>query len=126
VKDKGSAIAETRSSQIWLRDDGIVQVRVNRGVEIELEDAEEILAVLQALSGGRRPMLLDYRWSHSLTLEARIRLLQPPVITALAMLAWTHIARISCEFLLSTSSPPYPARVFTSEEEAILWLKQYV
>jgi hypothetical protein len=126
VEGKRNAISETRSSQIWLRDDGIVQVRVKRGVEIELEDAEEILAVLRTLSGGKRPMLLDYRWSHSLTLEARIRLLQPPVITALAMLAWTHIAQISCEFLLSNSNPPYPARVLTSEEEAIFWLKQYV
>jgi hypothetical protein len=117
---------ETRTSQVWLREDGIVQVRVKRGVEIEREDADEILDVLRTLSGGRRPMLLDYRWSHSLTLEARIRLFELPVITALAMLAWTHIARISCEFLLSTSNPPYPARVFTSEEEAILWMKQYV
>jgi len=70
-------------------------------------------------------MLLDYRWSHSLTHEARVRLFEPHVISALAMLAWTRIARITCEFLLATSKPPYPAKVFTSEQEAVLWLNQY-
>ena len=117
---------ETRTSRVWVREDGIVQVRVKRGIEIDLEDATEVLDAIRQLAGGKRPMLLDYRWSHSLTHEARVRLFEPQVISALGMLAWTRIARITCEFLLATSKPPYPAKVFTSEQEAVLWLKQYL
>jgi hypothetical protein len=117
---------DTRTAQVWVRPDGILQLRIKKGIEIDIEDAEELVTAVRKLSGGRRPVLLDYRWSHSLTHEAQIRFFEPHDITALAIVVWTRITRIASEFLLGAVKAPYPARVFTCEEEAVLWLSQYL
>jgi hypothetical protein len=117
---------DARTAHVWMRPDGILQLRVKRGIEIDLDDARELMQAVRALAGGKHPVLLDHRWSHSLTHEAQIRFFEPKDITALAIVAWTRIARIASEFLLGAVKAPYPARVFTSEEEAVLWLSQYL
>ncbi|HKI53837.1 MAG TPA: hypothetical protein VJ987_06905, partial [Anaerolineales bacterium] len=62
----------TRVANIWLREDGIVQIVVDPGCEYTLADTREGFEAIVKLSNGkRRPLLADGRNLKSLDSAAR-------------------------------------------------------
>lgn len=116
----------TRTERIWLQDD-VVRCVVLPTTSHTLADARENDAAVTSLASGRRlPMLLDTRASRGLDRDARLYYVRPEAarqLAALAMLIDSQIGRILGNFFMTVNKPPFPLRLFTSETDAILWLK---
>ncbi len=127
MKDDGAI--ETRTSRIWLGDDQIMRVRVAKGAEQKLEDAvENIFAMAELSSGKRLPAIIDISESKSIARDARNYYASEKAVEvelALALVIGSPLSRLMGNFFLGLNKPPYPTRLFTSEQEAIAWLKGF-
>lgn len=116
----------TRTERIWC-EDGIVRCVVLPTPTHTLADAHENTRAVASLSEGRRvAMLLDTRASRGLEREARQYYVRPEaaeLLSALALLIDSEMGRMFGNFYMRVNRPPFPLRLFTSETEAIAWLK---
>ena len=124
------AIIKTRIASVWLDNDGIIRSVLVPHAEVTLEGAEETAAAYQQVSQGiPRPLLTDSRLVKSVDRPSRIYGTSDAVasvVSALAVLIASPVSRIVGNFFLRVNKPPYPMRLFTSEEEAIEWLKGFI
>ena len=113
----------------YVVDDGIVRSTVLPGTEETLADAiENVRAGGQLLGGRPRLVLDDSRHIKSIDREARAYYAGPEstrMVLAAAVLIGSPIQRIIGNFFLKLNQPPFPARLFTSEAEALAWLKSF-
>jgi hypothetical protein len=119
---------ETRAAVVWIDDDGICHLDY-RGVPSEtLEDSKEVFEAIKTLLGGARaPHLIDIRESRSISRESRSFYgsdLMKEVVTRGALLVKSGISRALGNFFLGVVGPATPVRLFTSEPEALDWLKE--
>ena len=122
-------IVHTRVEQLWLDDEGILHVVVKPGAEIHLDDAKETVAQLDRLAGGkRRPVLVDMTHLRSMDRDARLHVAGPAtakVEIAAALLVGSPLAKAVGNFFMGINKPLIPTRLFTSQEDAIAWLREY-
>lgn len=119
---------QIRTGKLWLDDEGILHVRHEPGVVITLEDAIEQIRVARQVSNGKRvPYLVDMRAIKFTEQAARDYFGGPE-----GNMTWSR-----CALLVGGASSvavgnmwvaihdhmEAPARVFSSESEAIAWLK---
>ncbi len=120
----------TRVNKVSLGEDGIVRVIHLPGVEVTLEDAKETMAAYLKLNKGkRRPLFVDTKTMKSLAREARQYYAGEEaamVASAVAIIVGTPVSRVLGNFYLGLSNPHLPSRLFSSEEEALTWLKEYL
>jgi hypothetical protein len=120
----------TRVSKVWLGEDGIARVIHVPGAEVTLEAAKETMAAyLKIYKGKRRPLFVDTKTMRSLAREARQFYAgeeAAKVANAVALIVATPVSRVLGNFYLGISKPHLPSRLFSSEEEALNWLKGYL
>ena len=119
----------TRTAIQWLDDDGIGR-RVNLPDSNEtLSDAIENIAACTELSGGRSTLaLIDGRNMKSITKEAREYYTGEETVKitkACALLVSSPLTRTIGNFFFKINKPKYPMKLFSSEIEAIAWLKGF-
>ena len=121
---------ETVKSRLWLGDDGIVRIIWIPGAEVTLEDAQETMAAYLKLNmGKRRPLLVDTKTMKSLARGARQYYASEEaakVASAVALIIGTPVSRVLGNFYLGVSHPKLPTRLFSSEHDALEWLKGYL
>lgn len=121
---------ELRSLSLVFEDNGIVICRVKPGASLELADAEEQIRVMGSINGGiRRPVLVDMGAMHSISRDCRRYFSGPEsakVESAVALLVKSPLARAIGNFFMGVNKTPYPTRLFTSEPEAMAWLRHFV
>lgn len=126
VKAVGEVI-ETAISTVWRGSDGICRIIIHEGAEIEIEEMKESVAVRNQLIGNKRaPVLNDMRRIRSVTREARSFPSQPEnanYVLAMAILQNSAVTQIIGNLFVNFSKPPYPTKLFASEEDAIRWLR---
>ena len=119
-----------RVAGLWLGEDGIVRIIHVPGAEVTLEDAKEtMLAYLQIRQDKRRPLFVDTRTMKSLAREARKYYAgdeAAKVASAVAIIVGTPVSRVLGNFYLGLSNPHLPSRLFSSDDEALEWLKGYL
>ena len=125
------AVIDTRTNRNWLRSDGILQSETLPGASQSLADARENLTAYVQLAGGRRrPLLMDMRTvSGPLDRTAREYFAGPQyaaVVSATALLVGSPVGRLIGSFVLRLTRPVSPGRIFTSESEALAWLKGFL
>jgi len=129
MKTPGKAL-KTPAYTTWMGDDGIARTIVKEGLEIGIKEAlENTTAVSSLFKGKNFPLLVDSRDIKYITKEARDHFSmrnRESVVNALAILIHSPLSRIIGNFFMGLNKPRVPARLFTSEEEALLWLKKYV
>ena len=117
-------------AKLWLGDDGIVRIIHVPGAQLTLEDAKETMAsYLKLYKGKRRPLLVDTKTMKSMTRETRQYYAgaeAAQVASAAAIIVGTPVSRVLGNFYLGLSNPHLPSRLFTSEDEAMEWLKGYI
>jgi hypothetical protein len=122
-------VIETRTAKIWVGVDGIMRVISLPNVDVDLADMKEINEHLVRLSGGKKiPVFDDIRGVKSITREARLFTSSAEAVQvsqAAALLIGSPVSSIIGNFFLGINKPPYPTRLFTSEEAAIKWLKGF-
>ena len=121
---------ELRSQIIWIDSDGILRTQVKPHVEITIEDAREALDRMRELSAGKKhPVLVDLTSCKGIDREARTYYAGEETAKlglAAALLIGSPLARAIGNFFLGINKPVFPARLFTSEAEAIAWLKGFM
>ena len=119
-----------RAARLWLGDDGIVRIIWGPGAEVTLEDARESMAAYLKINEGRkRPLLVDTKTMKSLARGARQFYAgeeAAQVASAVALIVDTPVSKVLGNFYLGISNPLLPTRLFTSEDEALQWLKGYI
>lgn len=116
----------TRTAKISLREDGILQFVYLPQAQESLADAQENVRAGERLSPGRRPLLVDIRPMQHIEREARAYYSGLQSITARALLVGSPVTRVIANFFISINRPVIPTKLFTSETEAVVWLRNFV
>ena len=122
-------VIETGTARIWLREDGIVHAVDLGKSQVTLSDAkEDVATVLKVAKGNRLPILIDITAVKSVTREARHYYRHEAGINAAAaaIIVGSAVSRIIANFVIGLDKPIVPARIFTSEDKAIEWLKGFL
>jgi hypothetical protein len=122
------AIASS-SGHTWLDEDGII-IAIGSNQQIHtLEDAIANTKINAALAGGtRRPFLIEMTKVKTMSSEARAFYAGPEPkksISAVAMVTRSSVGKAVANFFLLLTTPSIPTRMFTSMDEAKVWLRKY-
>jgi hypothetical protein len=94
------------------------------GVQITGVLAVAAMSAVDDFNGDRgRPLLVDMSGVAALAREARAVFTRPCSATRVAILGVSSVDRVIATFGLRLSNPPMPARFFTSEPDALIWLR---
>jgi len=117
-------------ARIWVGEDGICRIIWAPGAEVTLQDAQEAMAAYKKISKGKRlPLFIDTKTMRSLSREARRYYASQEAAasaSAAAIIVGTPVSKVLGNFYLGLSNPLLPSRLFSSEDEALAWLKGYV
>ncbi|MCD6067445.1 MAG: hypothetical protein K0S33_2271 [Bacteroidetes bacterium] len=114
----------------WIREDGVACTKVKAGSEVTVELARENSnAVNSLLQTKKRPLLVDARGIKSMTRDARNQFSTKGRETqtlAFGILIGSQVSKVIGNFFMGINKPAVPTRLFDKEEEAIVWLKQFL
>lgn len=116
-------------ANVWLGDDGILQLRYHPGAEITIMEAKMVgEAIIHASKGSKHPLYADMRGLKSMSREARVYFASEELTKWTSAVATRDslISKVIVEFYLKLNKPPYPMKYFSSEDKAIKWLKEFV
>ena len=120
----------TRVNKVWLGEDGIVRIIHVPGAEVTLEDCKETMAAYLKLNKGKRlPLFVDTRKMKSFSRAGRQYYSGEEaalVASAAAIIVDTPVSKALGNFYLGVSNPHLPSRLFSSDSEALEWLKGYL
>ena len=122
----GVAVA---SPEVWLGEDGILRVDYGAFNVITLAVVQSAYAQQRKISQEKLPVMIrgggvgsvDYaaqRFASGLEMCA--------VTAARGVLVSTTLEKHLCQMFLAYHQPPYPTKMFTTEVDAVSWLKTYV
>ncbi len=122
-------VVSTRTQKIWLGEDGIIRCVALFTPTHTLADAKENVAItLKLAQGKKRPLLIDIRQAKFVDRESRAYYAGPEnakVALAAAFLIASPLSKMIGNFFLRLNKTRFPTRLFTSEAEAIEWLKGF-
>ncbi len=117
-------------SSLWLDSDGVARVDVARGARLEAEHAEELLSALGALChGGPTPLVSDIRGLCAASREFRERMAGEQaerLICASALIVDTPVSKVIGAFFLRLNAQLYPTRIYTDEDAASCWARDFL
>ena len=123
-------IIKTRTANIWLDELGIIHAVVNDDVELTLDDAiENVEGIKKVAKKVPVVVLSDIRNISSASKEHRNYFSSEKaaeVIGAVAMLINSPLSKVLGNVFLKINKPPYQGKLFTSENEAMEWLKMFI
>ncbi len=119
-----------RIGEGWLDESGVIWIRFEQSEEHTIEDAREVVSLHNELAAGRpRPIIADIRGTTTgADREAREHYVSEEsarLKTAMAMLVTSPVQRMLGNFFFRMSRPPYPTRLFSSEQKALSWLGEH-
>ncbi|UPT67368.1 MAG: STAS/SEC14 domain-containing protein [Sphingobacteriales bacterium JAD_PAG50586_3] len=78
--------------------------------------------------GKKFCMLVDVTYSTPSNKQVReyVAVEFPKIVQALAMVSASPVGRMVANLFFALKPAPYPAKMFSSEEEAKQWLKKYL
>jgi hypothetical protein len=130
IPDTATTAITTRTAKIWRREDGITQVVTLENVREELEDAKENVAAIVRINQQKlMPVLVDMRAGPGIDRETRAYYSSREGLVAtkaLALLVESRFTRIMANFFIKFDLPAAPTQLFTSEDEAVAWLKTFL
>lgn len=125
-----SPVVETRTQTVWLDAEGIIRAQFKHNCDVNLEDAQESIRKIGEVGAGTpRPTLVDLSGTRSIDREARKYFAGPEtakVESAAALLVKSPLSRAIGNFFMGMNKALTPARLFTSEPEALAWLRGYL
>ncbi|MDQ3048088.1 MAG: hypothetical protein M3R27_11105 [Bacteroidota bacterium] len=117
------------ASTVSLRNDGILQIYMKPGITIKLEDAKAVVKVFEDLGKGKKYPLLFIAGSFTLaSTDARNYASghDANIYTIASAFVVNNIAqKLMGNAYISFNKPPTPTKIFTSETEAVKWLKTF-
>ena len=115
---------------LWLRNDSVLQVQINPGVQVRYHEARKLMETIRDLSRfTRRPVLLDLRGIKDMDTAARFYFLGERAAAfkkSMALIVSSPTTKWLANLSLFFSHPACPTRVFMTEEAALHWSMQYL
>jgi hypothetical protein len=131
----GSVVTETDCFTQWVDTERIHHLVVNPGAQIKCRDILEIESLaLEAWPGDKDikyPLLSDIRLMKSISRNARKYSCSPQNhgvmhTSANAIIIKSPVSRVIANFFLKHYSTPFPIKTFTSEQQAMQWLRTFL
>jgi hypothetical protein len=123
-------VIEVEGAEVWFGEDGIIRVVSIPGVEVTLKSVIEVSRHVKKFSMGKKvPVFVDIRGLKSMTREARLFVSGEDAAqahSAAALLIGSPLSKVIGNFFLGINKPPYPTKLFNSQEKALEWLKGFV
>ena len=114
------------SQPLGLMQEHIIKIVLPRDEHLDEQSARLLAAKLQApLAGSPVAVLMDVTNVASVSRAARAVFGNLTTVAAWALLGQTPVDRILAHFILGGDFKSGPAGYFTSEAEAIAWLKEH-
>jgi len=102
----------------------IAEVIIHQGIEINLVMVEQYHAYLLEHLTAPFSLLINKTNSYSYTFEAQLALATLKEINVMAVVAYSHAAKVSTQDLVQRPrTKPWNLEVFDNREEALAWLK---
>jgi hypothetical protein len=118
------AQADAGDYDIRLVPDGVMSLAWKPGVRIEAHNARGAVDAVNKIAAGRRyPLLVKMANASHLSRAAREVFLEPCAALRIALLGNNPVDRMLAQYQLAVQEPPCPTRYFTSEDEAMAWLR---
>jgi hypothetical protein len=115
---------------VWMDAEGIIRAQCRHNCDINFEDARESIRKIGAAGAGTpRPTLVDLSGARSMDREARKYFAgaeTAKVESAAALLVTSPLARAIGNFFMGMNKTLTPARLFTSEADALAWLRGFL
>ena len=122
-------IIDLRVATLKLRSDGIVIQKIKEDVEIEKDDAIQLLEAHKKLTPNRSPMMILHTSNYSVSHEAQMIFSNDNFPVALAIITKTSTARITINLIFKLfdimKKKTIPKKLFSDEDEALQWLKVF-
>jgi hypothetical protein len=116
-------------ADVYAEADGTVVVRFRSAVRLTRELTVEVTrAHVAAANGEKRPVLADVRGVLSTDRASRELAVAPDVTGAtlrMAILVGNPVTRVIGGFFLRVTTPRYPTRIFSDEQQAREWLREH-
>jgi len=116
-------------AQITLIENGYFHIVYDANTILTLEKAKAVVEAQKKLAvNNQYPNLLEGRSLKEVTPDARKFLASQEtaeVNSAVALLVGSPVSRILGNFFLKLDRPAYPMRLFSNQEEAFEWLRQF-
>ncbi|CUH67823.1 hypothetical protein TG4357_03234 [Thalassovita gelatinovora] len=120
---------KTETTNTVLGEDGIIRVIMHPGSSEDLASAKAAIDALGKLCGGKKcPVIVDMAGTIGATQDARRYYSSEQAtkqMSACAMLVGSPLSKVLCSFFLGLNKPRHPVQLFTSEPDAVAWLKGY-
>jgi hypothetical protein len=111
---------------VRMSDRGIIEVTLPPNQVIEGPQAQDAGAAVRSLARGRRlPVLLVITGVVGVSAEARHVYATSIAASAFALVGESPVDRVIAHYLLRSKTETIPAQFFTSESDAVTWLRQY-
>jgi len=122
-------IIKTTTAEIWLDAEGIIWVVYSQS-DLDRNAIEENFKVVLELGGGvPRPLLNIVQSVTGTDKGGRDYGTRPEIIqavSALALVTSSMVSKVLGNFFIFVAKPEYPTRLFSSENEALAWLRHYL
>ena len=121
---------KTSIGTMWIDRSGVLWHRLDIGVLVTEEHAEETLQAVRELTGGKPvPAIVDIRGAAFADRAARDGFAgddSTSVELATALIVDNAFSNRLANLYLKMSKPHRPVRMFTSEKEALVWVRTYL
>jgi hypothetical protein len=126
-----NSIIETRTTKMWLDDEGIIRIVTKPGITKQtLSDAVENMEAVEKLrQGKKRRLFVDIRAAMSTDVEGRRYYSRAELaehFSAGAFIIESQLSRVIGSLFLGISKPPFPVMLFTEPEKALDWLRGFL
>lgn len=109
---------------IGFETDDVMFLAWKPGVRIEAANAlAAVEAVNELAAGSRYPLLVTMADTAHLSRAARDVFVEPCAASRIALLGNNPVDRMLADYQLAVQEPPCPTRFFTSETDAVAWLR---
>ena len=106
----------------WDEETGLARIDWSPGAVCGLDEAHAVDLEIKALGRGPVRCLVNLAGIESIDRAAREFFIHSPQYAAVALVAESAATRMLANFFLRLKREPTPARMFTDESEATVWL----
>jgi len=119
---------ETKTLFVTWNEAGFVKTETKPGSTEDLEEAKENIEAIKKVSGGKRvPLLGNMTGLKAQSKAARDYYSSATEVScAVALLVKSPMARVLGNFFIGFNRSGVPTKLFTSEEEAVKWLGDFI
>jgi hypothetical protein len=128
---KGVKTYEMTSSIMWINEEGILFSVPKPGAppELSMDEINEEMKKFRAIVGNKKVCMVTEAnpQSRPPTKSERdfIANIINDVTKAMAIVTTSPVARMIANLFFGLKPPPYPAKMFSNEKEALEWIKQF-